>query len=111
NPPNGGPAEPEITNWIEAKANDYIRNGLSGIKRVLYEKAINASTTHRHKYLEAYVKDLSNVVDMQIIRDSKIKIAVDPLGGAGVHYWKPIADQYELNLTVVSEIIDSTFSF
>jgi phosphoglucomutase len=111
NPPNGGPAEPIITNWIEAKANAYIGKGLSGIKRVPYEKAINASTTHRYNYLEKYVEDLVNVIDMQIIRDSQIKIAVDPLGGAGVHYWKPIADQYGLNLTVISDKIDPTFSF
>jgi len=111
NPPNGGPADPDITNWIEAKANEYIQNGLSGVKRVLYDKAINASTTHRHDYLGSYVKDLVNVIDMQVIRDSKIKFAVDPLGGAGVHYWKPIAEQYGLNLTVISETVDPTFSF
>jgi phosphoglucomutase len=111
NPPNGGPAEPNVTNWIEAKANDYIGKGLAGVKRVPYEKAINAPTTHRHDYLNAYVKDLIHVIDMQIIRDSQIKIAVDPLGGAGVHYWKPIADRYQLNLTVVNDRIDPTFSF
>jgi phosphoglucomutase len=111
NPPNGGPADPAITNWIEAKANEYIGNGLSGVKRMLYEKALFAPTTHRHNYLDAYVKDLINVIDMNVIRDSKIKIVVDPLGGAGVHYWKPIADRYGLNLTVVSEIVDPTFSF
>jgi phosphoglucomutase len=111
NPPNGGPAEPIITNWIEAKANEYIGNGLSGVKRVSYEKALNAPTTHRYKYLKNYIDDLVNVIDMKLIRDSKIPIAVDPLGGAGVHYWKPIADQYQLNLTVISDRIDPTFSF
>lgn len=111
NPPNGGPADPSITNWIESKANEYIGKGLAGIKRTSFEKALNAPTTHRHNYLEAYVKDLVNVIDMQVIRDSQIKIAVDPLGGAGVHYWKPIAEHYGLNLTVVSETIDPTFSF
>jgi phosphoglucomutase len=111
NPPNGGPAALEITNWIEAKANEYIRNHLSGIKRVSYKKALSASTTHRHRFLEAYVGDLGNVIDMNIIRDSKIKMGVDPLGGAGVHYWKPIAEHYGLNLTVVNEKIDPTFSF
>ncbi len=111
NPPNGGPAEPLVTNWIEAKANEYIGKGLSGIKRITYEKAINAPTTHRHPYLKNYIDDLVNVLDMQLIRDSKIQIAVDPLGGAGVHYWKPIADKYQLNLTVISDRIDPTFSF
>jgi phosphoglucomutase len=111
NPPNGGPAEPDITNWIEAQANGYIKNQLSGVKRILYEKAINASTTHHHHYMEAYIRDLVHVIDMQVIRDSKINIAVDPLGGAGVHYWKPIAEQYGLNLTVANETVDPTFSF
>lgn len=111
NPPNGGPAEPVVTNWIEAKANEYIGNGLAKIKRMPYEKALNAPTIHRYKYLEEYVNDLVNVIDMQIIRDSQIKIAVDPLGGAGVHYWHPIAEKYGLNLTVVNETIDPTFSF
>lgn len=111
NPPNGGPAEPTITNWIEAKANEYIGNGLNGVKRMAYEKALKASTTHRHNYLKEYINDLVNVIDMQVIRDSQIKIAVDPLGGAGVHYWKPIADQYGLNLTIVNDRIDPTFAF
>lgn len=111
NPPNGGPAEPVITNWIESKANEYIGKGLSGVKQVSYEQAINAPTTHRHNYLKSYIDDLVNVIDMQLIRDSQIQIAVDPLGGAGVHYWQPIADQYQLNLTVVSDRIDPTFSF
>jgi len=111
NPPNGGPADPTITNWIEAQANEYIKTGLKGIKRISYEKALRASTTHRHDYLHLYIKDLVNVVDMQVIRDSKIKIAVDPLGGAGVHYWKQIADLYGLDLTVVNERVDPTFAF
>jgi phosphoglucomutase len=111
NPPNGGPAEPVITNWIESKANEYIKNDLTGIKRFAYEKAVNAPTIHRRNFLEGYINDLVNVVDMQIIRDSKIKIAVDPLGGAGVHYWKIIAEKYGLNLTVISERVDPTFSF
>lgn len=111
NPPNGGPADPTITNWIEAKANEYIRNGLAGIKRIPYDKALFAPTTHRKNFLEAYVNDLENVIDMKVIRDSKINIAVDPMGGAGVHYWKPIAERYGLNLTVVSEAVDPTFRF
>jgi len=111
NPPNGGPADPTITNWIELKANGYILNGLKGVKRIPYAKALLASTTHRHNYLQTYIDDLINVVDMQVIRDSKINIAVDPLGGAGVHYWYPIAEHYKLNLTVVNDRIDPTFSF
>lgn len=111
NPPNGGPAEPVITNWIESKANEYIGNGLKGVKMIPYEKAINASTIHRYDFITNYVQDLRNVIDMEVIRDSQIKIAVDPLGGAGVHYWKPIAETYGLNLTVLNERVDPTFSF
>lgn len=111
NPPNGGPAEQNDTKWIETKANEFLANGMKGVLRISYEKALKSSTTHRHNYLQAYVKDLVNVIDMAVIRGSKIKLGVDPLGGAGVHYWKAIADQYQLNLTVVSEIVDPTFSF
>ncbi len=91
NPPNGGPAEPQVTKWIEEKANELIKAGLAGVKRVLFEKALRAGTTHCHYYLNAYVNDLGNVIDMEAIRDSKISLGVDPLGGAGVHYWGPIA--------------------
>ncbi len=111
NPPNGGPAEPVVTNWIQDKGNGYLMQKLQGIKRLPYTQAIKASTTHRHNYLENYIEDLSNVINMGLIRDSKISLGVDPLGGAGVHYWKPIASRYGLNLTVVSEIVDPTFSF
>ncbi len=111
NPPNGGPADLAVTSWIEKKANGYLENKLSGVKRIAYEKAINAPTTHRHNYQEKYINDLINVIDMDIISKSKISLGVDPLGGAGVHYWKKIADQYNLNLTVVSEVVDPAFSF
>lgn len=111
NPTNGGPAEPVITNWIQSKANDFLKNGLQGVKRIPYEKALVASTTHRHNYLDAYVNDLVNVIDMKAIRDSKIRLGVDPLGGAGVHYWKHIAERYGLNLTVINETVDPTFRF
>lgn len=111
NPSNGGPAEPIITNWIEGRANDYIRKGMLGVERLSFEKALRASTTSRYNYLDTYVKDLVNVLDMKIIRETQINIAVDPLGGAGVHYWKRIADYYGLNLTIISDIIDPTFSF
>jgi phosphoglucomutase len=111
NPPNGGPAERFITDWIEAKANKLLENGMQGVKRIPLEKALRASTTHRHDYLNAYISDLGHVIDMDAIRDAKIGIGVDPLGGAGVHYWEPIAERYGLNLTVVNEAIDPTFRF
>ena len=111
NPPNGGPAEAKVTGWIEAASNDFLRAGLAGVKRVSFEKALRASTTHRYDYLNTYVSDLENVLDMDAIRGAKINMGVDPLGGAGVHYWGPIADRYKLNLTVVNETVDPTFSF
>ena len=111
NPPNGGPAEAAVTAWIEAKANKFIENGLRGLKRIAFEKALHAPTTHRHDYLNAYVSDLANVLDMDAIRGAKIRMGVDPLGGAGVHYWEPIAERYGLNLTVVNEAVDPTFRF
>jgi len=110
-PPNGGPAEAAVTSWIEAKANEFLENGLRGLKRVPYEKALRAPTTHRHDYLNAYITDLANVIDMGAIRDAKISMGVDPLGGAGVHYWEPIAERYGLNLTVVNKAVDPTFRF
>jgi len=111
NPPNGGPAEGDVTAWIEAKANELLKNGLLGLKRIPFEKALRAPTTHRHDYLTAYITDLANVIDMDAIRGSKISMGVDPLGGAGVHYWEPIAERYGLNLTVVNEAVDPTFRF
>ena len=111
NPPNGGPAESAVTAWIEAKANEFLENGLLGLKRIPFEKALRAPTTHRHDYLNAYITDLANVIDMDAIRGAKISMGVDPLGGAGVHYWGPIAERYGLNLTVVNEAVDPTFRF
>ncbi len=111
NPPNGGPAEAEVTSWIEARANELLEAGLAGVKRVPYEKALHASTTHRHDYLTAYVNDLDSVVDMDVIRGAQLKLGVDPLGGAGVHYWGRIAERYGLELTVVDETVDPTFAF
>ena len=111
NPPNGGPAERAVTDWIEAKANAFLENGLRGVNRIPFEKALSASTTHRHDYLNAYITDLANVIDMDVIRDAKISLGVDPLGGAGAHYWGPIAERYGLNLTVVNEAVDPTFRF
>lgn len=111
NPPNGGPAGPGITGWIEDRSNELMEGGLKGVKRVPYEKALRAPTTHRHDYVEAYTKDLCNVLDMEAIRSSGIKLGVDPLGGAGVGYWGVIAERYGLNLTVVNETVDPTFRF
>jgi phosphoglucomutase len=111
NPPNGGPAETDVTDWIEAKSNEFLERDLLDVKRIPFEKALRAGTTHRHNYLDAYVSDLGNVIDMNAIRDAKISMGVDPLGGAGVHYWGPISERYGLNLTVVNEAVDPTFRF
>jgi phosphoglucomutase len=111
NPPSGGPAPGNVTNWIEKKANEFLQNNLHSVKRISFKKALTAATTHRHDYLNTYINDLGNIIDMNLIRDSKINIGVDPLGGAGVHYWEPIAERYKLNMTVVNKIVDPTFSF
>ena len=111
NPPHGGPAAPAVTRVIEAHANALLEVGLRGVNRIPYEKARRASTTHRHDYLTAYTNDLVNVVDMDAIRGAAISVGVDPLGGAGVHYWGPIAERYGLQLTVVNEAVDPTFRF
>ena len=111
NPPNGGPAESAVTAWIEAKSNEFLENGLLSLKRIPFEKALRAPTTHRHDYLNPYLIDLANVIDMEAIRCAKISMGVDPLGGAGCHYWEPIAERYRLNLTVVNEAVDPTFRF
>jgi len=111
NPTNGGPAGTEITQWVEKKANEFLEHKLQGVKRMIYEKALRSSTTHRFDYINHYVNDLKNVLNLDIIRDSKIHIGADPLGGAGVHYWGPIAERYKLNLDVVSASVDPTFRF
>jgi phosphoglucomutase len=111
NPPHGGPAEEKITSWIESHANRFLAEQVKGVKRVLIDKALAAPTTHRHDFLTAYVEDLQNVVDMDAIHNSKITLGVDPLGGAGVRYWEPIAQRYGLNLKVVNETVDPTFRF
>jgi phosphoglucomutase len=111
NPPHGGPAEAEITGAVEARANELLEGRLNGVRRVTFDAALRASTTHRHNYLDAYVADLANVVDMEAIRAAGLKLGIDPLGGAGVHYWGPIAERYRLNLTVVNEAVDPTFRF
>jgi len=111
NPPNGGPADNDVTAWIEGRANALLEGGLEGVKRTSHEKALRASTTHRHDFLNAYVSDLGSVLDMDAIRGANIRMGVDPLGGAGVHYWGPIAARYGLNLTVVNDVVDPTFRF
>jgi phosphoglucomutase len=111
NPPNGGPAATIVTNWIESKANEILQNNLKQVKRISFDKALHASTTHRYDYLNTYVNDLGNIIDMELIRNSKIRIGVDPLGGAGVHYWEPIAEHYHLDLAVVNKIVDPAFGF
>lgn len=111
NPPHGGPAEKEITSWIETKANEFLRHNLDGVHSLTFGSALSSPTTHRHDYLTAYVDDLHNVIDMEAIRNSGISIGVDPLGGAGVHYWEPIAERYGLNLKVVNGVVDPTFRF
>jgi phosphoglucomutase len=111
NPPNGGPAGPEITDGIQAAANKYIEKAMAGVQRWPLARALAAATTHRHDYLDAYVADLGNVVDFDVIRNAKVHMGVDPLGGAGVHYWARIAEHYKLDLTVVSDEVDPTFRF
>jgi phosphoglucomutase len=111
NPTNGGPAADDITKAVQAAANAYLEKGLAGVRRMTYAKALAASTTHRRDYLGWYVADLGNAIDMAAIRDARVRLGVDPLGGAGVHYWNRIADQYRLDLTVVSDVVDPTFAF
>ena len=111
NPPTGGPADTDATGWIEAKANEFLAKRLRGVKRLPFEQAIKAATTHQHGYLDAYVDDLDQVIDMDLIRSAGIKLGVDPLGGAGVHYWPRIAERYRIKLTVVNDVVDPTFRF
>jgi phosphoglucomutase len=111
NPPNGGPADTDATRWIETRANELLRSEAGGVKRMALKLARRAPTTHLHDYLQNYVQDLGNVLDMDVIRESRIHMGVDPLGGAGVHYWPRIAEQYRLNLDVVNDAVDPTFRF
>lgn len=111
NPPHGGPASGEVTRWIEAAANRFLEAQLRGVLRIPHAKAMAAVTTDRHDFVTAFVSGLGTVIDMDVIRSSNIRIGVDPLGGAGVHYWNVIAETYGLNMTVVSDVVDPTFSF
>jgi phosphoglucomutase len=110
-PPSGGPADTHVTEWIEQQANAFIADGLRGVARVPFERARSASTVHPYQYLDSYVSDLPSVIDLQAIRESKVRIGVDPLGGASVAYWDAIGERYGLNLEVVNHTIDPTFRF
>jgi phosphoglucomutase len=111
NPPSGGPAEEDATAWIETRANALLQSALAGVRRMPLAGALRAGSTHRYDFLNTYVADLGNVIDMDVIRGAGIRMGVDPLGGAGVHYWWPIAERYGLNLSVVSDVVDPTFRF
>jgi len=111
NPTHGGPADTVATGWIQKKANELLESGLAGVKRIPLARALSASTTRRRDFLTGYIADLAGVLDMEAVRAAKIRLGVDPLGGAGIHYWGRIAERYGLNLTVVNEEVDSTFRF
>lgn len=111
NPPNGGPADTQVTKWIEDRANTLLTNKLRECNRVPIEQARQAPTTHLHDYIGAYVGDLNNIVDMAAIKAAGLRLGIDPLGGSGVAYWKPIIDEYELEIEVVNPSVDPTFRF
>lgn len=111
NPPNGGPAETDVTSWIQQRANALLENRLDGVKRVGFPTARRSSLVQEYDYLGRYVDDLKNIIDFDVIRAAGVRMAVDPLGGAGVHYWQPIAQRYGIDLTVVSDTVDPTFRF
>lgn len=111
NPPHGGPADASVTKWIEERANSLLADELRGVLRISYETALKATTTRRYDYLNTYVNDLESVIDVEAIRGASIKMGVDPLGGASVAYWQPIADRYHLDLTIVNDSVDPTFRF
>jgi len=111
NPPNGGPADTSVTGWIEARANALLEGGLKDVRRLPFEQARRATTTREHDFRAAYLADLGQIIDFDAIRGARVRMGVDPLGGAGVHYWAPLAERYGLDLTVVSEQVEPTFSF
>src|SRR5438067_11817818 len=111
NPPNGGPADTDVTGWVEERANQLLRAGNTGVKRVPLATAVKAATTHEEDFVLPYVRDLGSVIDMESMRAAGLKLGVDPLGGAAVRYWEPIATLYRLNITVVNPRIDPRFSF
>ncbi len=111
NPPQGGPADTQVTKWIEDRANALLTAGLQGVKRLPLDEARRATTTHRHDYIDAYVSDLGNVIDMDAITAAKLRLGIDPLGGSGIAYWRPIAERYGLNIEIVNPTVDPTFRF
>jgi phosphoglucomutase len=111
NPPNGGPADTDVTGWVQNRANELLRGGNAGVKRIPYAKAIQSATTHQEDFILPYVRDLKNVVDMDAIRGAHLKLGVDPLGGASLPYWEPINSIYGLDIVITNEIVDPTFSF
>ena len=111
NPPNGGPADTDVTAGIERAANAFLEAGLAGVKRISWDRARKSACVHRYNYTDPYVADLANVIDMDAIRSSGVKIGIDPLGGAGVHYWQPIIERYGIAATIVNDAVDPTFRF
>ena len=111
NPPTGGPADTDVTRWIEDRANRLLSSGLDGVARITYERARHAATTHTYDYVGSYVNDLGSVVDMEVIRGARLKIGVDPLGGASVGFWAPIVERYGIDMQVVNDTVDPTFRF
>jgi len=111
NPPHGGPADTQVTKWIEDRANALLAADLQGVKRVSYDQARRAGTTHRHDYLGAYLGDLPQIVNMDVIQSAKLKLGIDPLGGSGVAYWQPLAERYGLDIEIVNPAVDPTFRF
>jgi phosphoglucomutase len=111
NPPHGGPADTEVTGWIEAKANELLGGGNSAVKRIAFDRAISAATTHRQDFVTPYVDALRHVVDLEAVRDAGLRIGVDPMGGAAVNYWAPIAERFGVNIDVVNPSVDPTFGF
>ena len=111
NPPNGGPAGTDVTNWIQNAANRSLESKLADVQRIPYARATRSALVKPYDYVASYVSDLSNVVDMEVIRSSSVQIGIDPLGGAAVNYWAPIIDRYRIAATVVSDVVDPTFRF
>ena len=111
NPPHGGPADTDVTTKIEKSANLYLEKGLTGVARLLYERARKSQSVHLHDYVSPYVSDLGNIVDLALIKSSGVNIGIDPLGGAAVHFWQPIVDRYGIKATVVNNLVDPTFRF
>lgn len=111
NPPNGGPADTDVTGWVQSRANEILKGGNKAVQRIPYESALQASTTHLQDFATDYINDLQNVVDLQAVKAAGLRLGVDPLGGAGVGYWQPIADRYGLDITIVNDKVDPQFGF